>query len=391
MLLIIISFSVSDCTKPGVDTRSYPIDFCPYIFSMNNFLIEKQGGKLRLSADEGITWHDQWLDVSNIGPIRFIHVFSNNNLLICDDRNAYYSEDWITLSRSLVLDIDGNEYINKSKYHNFSTYHFEGVKHYVEGEEVRCWGNYSNEYDQNDNYIPKVWLAIDGGRTVKCIYDFSKSKTTNNPKIILPEHIHNVNFNPYDGSFWVQTGDSNSNSQWIKGVFNPLKNTFEWRQIGIGLNFKTTNMIFKEDYILSSLDRVPGGIFKVAMKQVGNPSARKMVFNTPNDCICTFMGEKGDILALIATYGGSYPPCNIFYSKNGKNFVSINTSEYLKIGNKNKNHRYNFYNCFDITKNGKLLVSVPSLDVKLRSWNERNYVWLDEVIYNATGVVPFVD
>jgi len=136
-------------------------------------------------------------------------------------------------------------------------------------------GDYSN--GSGTGAAPAImWYSIDDGITWKVGYEFGQNPfytdngTANggtggnllgdpaNPLKI--RHIHGVNRNPFDNSVWLFTGDGGSQDQWMKGMYNPVSDSWLWTTLKSAVNntaerFRTVNIYFKDaNTIVASAD-----------------------------------------------------------------------------------------------------------------------------------------
>lgn len=335
-------------------------------------------GNLYVSMDLGETW-SQGPDVTSKGYIRNAYVFADSTLFFCTDQACYYSDDWKNVHESTVLDVDGTRFSPGDAIHHFSAYEHDGFRQTVAGKEVLCWGNYNNEEVTNPRYIPRIWLTTDSGKTVRCCFKFGESRIGD--RLISARHVHAVNFNPGDQTFWAQTGDTASQSHWLKGVYNPDRDSIDWTIIGTGMNFKTGNMQFYQDWIIFSHDASPKGVFRIPYAWARDMSCREQILETPNECIAVYVGKKGDLVAIMTSYGGKADPRTIYYSPNQKDVFEIEgpiPEDLLKYG-------YSvYYNTWGIAPGGRLLSGIRTKGKGGPSkWDLTPSVWLNEVLAKA--------
>jgi len=92
-----------------------------------------------------------------------------------------------------------------------------------------------------------VWYSIDDGASWKVAYAFGQALQyrddgtaeggvtgtllgdATNP--ITVRHIYAINMNPYDGTFWVFTGDGGYKNQWMRGTYNYVADTWSWEKM----------------------------------------------------------------------------------------------------------------------------------------------------------------
>lgn len=226
-----------------------------------NYYVRKNGNNLELSTDYGISY-DKTIDVSVIGDLRMIHVFTNGKLLVCGRKKAYYS-DWVTLNESVVKDIDGNNWIAGLNNDNFMSLHGLEVQK-VMGNEVAVWGNYNNDENHNtqEDAIAECFCTKDFGQNINVFFKSGVSTAINWVGAVKCRHIHHIQQNPNDQSFWIQTGDepTANMSHWVRAVYNLTKNTWSFTHIGSGDLFKTTYLKFFGNYIYYARDDARGGV-----------------------------------------------------------------------------------------------------------------------------------
>lgn len=367
----------NDITQSMIEKDSLLNNF---IFSLEDMLVQKNNNRIRLTRDGGKSW-GEWISIKNIGFIRFIYVFQNSSLLICNDNKAFYSADWKTFKESNIYDFDGSVFVPQAPFHNFSAYtHDGGGRQIIDGKEIICWGTYSNE-GYNSGFIPRIWYSTDFGKTIKCAFKFGETTAKNTNLTYNVRHVHCINFNSKDKSFWAQTGDLPSESTWLKGSYDLLTNGFSWELIGQGRSFLTTGMHFDKDYVYASWDVANGGLFKVRYEDISNERKREMVFSTaPEACHTLTVGKRGDMLITTTNSGHFYQPKHIYYSPDGVSFYPINM--YIPTA-LNNGFPSIYYWTFGVNNNGKILAGIRNQSLKLSQWNNLPGIWLDDLVRHA--------
>lgn len=350
-----------------------------YIFSLENMLVQKKFKKIRLSRDAGKSWGN-WLSIDDVGFIRFIHVFKNASVLICNDTQAFYSTDWKSIKKSNVYDVDGQLYRNDAPFHNFSAYTHDGIRQIIDGKEIICWGTYSNEA-HNDGFTPRIWYSSDMGKTIKCAFRFGKSIAQNTSEAYHVRHVHCVNFNAMDKSFWAQTGDAPNESMWLKGTYDHLTDSITWNLIGQGRNYLTASLYFDKEYVYAAWEVSNGGIFRVRYEDILNEKKREMVFSTTPDLAnVLIVGRKGDMLLLTTNAGHPYQLKYIYYSPDGKSFYPINVYFPKAL---NPDYPSIYYGTFGVNSSGKVLAGIRNQSLKLSEWCGLPCIWLDDLVREA--------
>lgn len=359
--------------------KEIPIEFGNIIGSVGNELLKLEGETLHFSDDLGRSYTKQ-IDISGLDSIKYAHVFESGELLICDNQKAYYTHDWGELHESTVLDIDGNPYV-PSSVDNFSLYKKTSERQIVDGKEVLCWGNYSLASDVQYNNI-NAWYTADKGVTVKSCFKFMVSIPINETEPLKCRHLHNVDFNINDQTFWMQTGDepTNRDSHWVKGIYSVTSDTWSWELVGSGDNYKTSNILFYGDYMYYAWDIYCGGVARCRYDEASDPTKHELVFATPNDCIGIYMGERGDMVAFITRWGGNKKASTLYYSEDLNTFHEIEGVLPPELDY----HQTIYYKQWAINDEGKLLAGVfaPGV-VELSDWDGTPSVWIDEIIKKA--------
>lgn len=361
--------------KQGEFPTEIPITFSNLVASSGDYLVKLEDNALHLSRNLGEDFTES-VSIDGIGTINFIHLFEDGSLFLCDPVKAYYSKDWGILHESTVLDIHGEPYV-PAEQDNFSRYKITSLPQIVDGVELLCWGAYAHTLPQKN-----IWYTSDKGVTVKSCFEFGVSVPNNRTTPISTRHIHNVDFNPNDETFWAQTGDepTERDSHWIQGKYDVLEDEWVWDVIGSGDNYKTSNMIFYNDYMYYAWDITGGGVARVRYDEAHLPEKHEVVFNTPNDCIGIYMGERGDLVAFQTRFWGAEQARVMYYSPNLVDFHRIvgDVPDYLE------DYETLYYKIWRVNNGGKLLAGVYLNTVMpLGEWDGLPSVWVDDIIKNA--------
>lgn len=337
------------------------------LFTQGSIYVLFDGSTLYRSMDGGNNI-DASIDVSNVGLIKNIHVFSDGTLNVFGHTKAYYSRDWVTLRESTVLDSHGNPYVFDT-YDTFSVSRHNGERQIVNGVELYVFGNYciTDEYKQKKN----IWYTIDKGRTYKSAYEFGKT---------MVRHVHNVYFNPVDSSFWITTGDTDAQSYVIKGFYNTQTDTWSWTTLGNGYYYKWAGMAIYNGEVFYALDHHPGEVRKCAYADVGDISKHTVILdNLPNDCINVLIDhDTGEMVVGLSIYGGSASTCRrLYYSADRASFDYV-TGEVPSYYPYSDTMYYGWYG-FNAQK--KILSGLWSKNTEqLSAWDKVPSVWLDEIV-----------
>jgi hypothetical protein len=306
-----------------------------------------------------------------------MYLFRGGEILICTNTKAYYSINWITLNISTVIGIDGNPFVPVANANNFTLGKNTSKRQIIKGQEILCWGN----YDVGDSTYSNMnlWYTIDKGQTIKSCFKYGTSVPVGKAATIGCKHIHNVDFNPADNTFWAQTGDEPwvTYSHWMKGTYDFPTDVWTWTWIASGVNFKTSNIIFKDGYAYWAWDNTPGGVCKCAYADMADYTKHVKVFETPNDCIGLYMGERGDAVIMQTLYGGSASPRDFYYSPDLIHFYLIRA----EIPSSADSPDTIYYGTWKPNAQGKMLSGIFDEDnVVLSTWNKTPNAWLDDII-----------
>lgn len=341
------------------------------IASVDNMLVNFSNGKLSLSTNGGETF-DKSFAIPDIKAIRFVYLYENGDIMFADHTKVYYSNDWKTFHESKILNEDGTNWQPAKAYDNFTCTHQADVRSIVNGQEIVVWGNYTIEdgIQYTDNI--KVWYSPDHGKTVKCCYVFNTEDTPS------ARHVHAVSFDPETSTFWLQTGDEETTSHWIKGKYDTSADKWSWTRFADGMHFKTTNMVFRDGYVYWSWDTTPGGVVKASVAEMGNISKHEILFQTKNDCVGVVLGPEGDIAAIQTVWGGNEQPRIFYYAPDGVNFVKIigdMPAEYENINDAQ------YYAVWPANSSGKVLAGVFSRDNdNILTWDRVPSIFIDDIL-----------
>lgn len=279
------------------DTGVYGLDY----YFVNLHYCTTRGDKIlafddvntmSLSLDGGATFPIT-LDVTGvISIVTFAYIFENGNIIFANHTKMYLSTDNLsTYAETTVLNHLGNPFV-PSTYDNFKSVTCPDYIN-IGGTEILCWGNYSIE--AGTTYLCNAWYSVDSGITIK------SSKLINTAR-----HIHAINFNSIDNSFWMQTGDTNLESAWWKGTYNIGTDVWTWiKQVdgSVNLYVKTVGMVFYNGYVLWVSDAnvtAYWGIYRCLYNDILDTTKYVKVFDGdhPNIGISSYNNE------MIATMGG---------------------------------------------------------------------------------------
>lgn len=307
--------------RGGSTNSSIPpvkIRFDSIVHNYNNMVFRVVDKDLHISNDYGTTFDRVLHFGAMLSEIRFIHYFSNGRLLIGDNRKLAYSNDLITLAYSNVLDENGNVFTPILTYDNFSTVNGTSVQKMDGGlKEVLMWGNYNNsENTTSTTDRAYIWYTENYGATVRCIFRFGVSIPVNKSSTLPARHIHGVEYNSADNSFWACTGDEDLNTyaHWVKFTPNPSSPTkFDANWINTGARYMVSNMLFVGDYIYCSWDVAGGGLTRVKYTDVLDPSKFEDLKIGLNDILCVIV-KNNNALIVQSRWKGTQEGRLLWYS-----------------------------------------------------------------------------
>lgn len=295
------------------------IQFDTIVHVSENWVYRLIGKTLHISQDYGISY-TKILDFSNkLNEIRFIHRFSNGTLLLADNKRIAYTNDNVNLIYSNVFNLDGSIYIPNINYDNFTLVNGSNVQKMNNGtKEVFMWGNYNNS--ENDTMSPNcfIWYTEDYGTTIRCIYHFGESIPVNKTTPLYARHVHNVEYNPADNTFWFCTGDTpmEINANWGKIVPNPSSSTgFDVYWINTGEPYQVSNLVFDGGYIYASLDTAGGGLVRIKYENAADPSKFEHLKTGLNDILFIYVKNNHAIIVQ-SRWKGTQEGRRFWYSPN---------------------------------------------------------------------------
>jgi len=182
----------------------------------------------------------------------------------------YYSTNNLeTINESTVLGLDGEAFV-PGTLNNFRGFEVNRERKLLSnGNEHVVWGAYVTGGTAETTNI-NIWETIDNGLTVKSVYLFGDESTP-----LTARHVHGVNYRATDDSWWVWTGDFESQSNWIKGSYNEGTGAWTWQSIRVGSNqtvYQDVGINFRSngDVLLNVENPYElGGLYRFAYEDIG--------------------------------------------------------------------------------------------------------------------------
>jgi len=213
------------------------------------------------TTDNGVTWVNRpWTvdDETDASLIRTFHIFRDGKMIFSTRNNRLWkSNDTLqTITEVFLQNADGSNYtfhtpINPLYPGQYFSRWGIAESGQVNGVEMFMWGNWGNTTFEPQGANPTNVYYSYGGDSVKVAYSYgqyplyrdngaaSESTSGNlvgdpNNDSIFAYHVHNVCFNQTDTSFWAITGEVDSLTNWMRGKYNPITDTWAWQLMARG-------------------------------------------------------------------------------------------------------------------------------------------------------------
>ena len=215
------------------------------LYTRDNVLIkygtENETDYIYFSDDLGKTWTSL---ENTYGDITHIHLFATGTILFCTSSAAYYTKDFVTVTESVVYDYDGSTSVpSGTRFYSIPKCHKDRV--FIDGEE---WHTFWDYIITTTN--PRCWYSNDDGKTVRCAFAFGLQQLGG--AIVSAKHVHDFQYNRYDGKFYCFTGDSASECHIMRGVFSG--GSFAWEKLKTGGEYKLTSIYYAEGVFYAVTD-----------------------------------------------------------------------------------------------------------------------------------------
>lgn len=295
------------------------VQFDTIIHVSENWVYKLVGKTLHISQDYGVSYTQILNFSSKLNEIRFIHRFSNGTLLIGDHTRLAYTTDNTNLTYTDVKNLNGTTYVPAIQFDNFTLVNGSNIQKMNNGtKEVFMWGNYNNS--ENDSMSPNcfIWYTEDFGKTVKCIFHFGESIPVNKTDTLYARHVHNVEYNPKDNTFWFCTGDEpmNINANWVQVKPNTSSSTgFDFYWINTGAPYQVSNLVFVDDWIYASLDTSGGGLVRIKYSEASDPTKFEHLKTGLNDVLFIYVKNNKAIIVQ-SRWKGTQEGRRFWYSPN---------------------------------------------------------------------------
>ena len=299
------------------------------IFTYRNYLIEDKEikGKRYLYVSDNLG--KSWKQFENpYGDIEYFHIYSTGDMMFATKSWCYYIDSELTkITPSQVYDYGGEEFKAVAKMHFFQ----EGdAKNYIwklEDVEINVWGDYSLGMSDDPNYIARIWYSTDYGRTIKCAIRFDKTRIDGNVQNC--RHTHGVRFDRFDKTFYITTGDFDSQCQLIKGKYEINSDQWIFQRLGSGMYYKLLGMYFDRDnaYLVTDYnyydEDFQPGLIKCNKNYLYDITHFEYLYrNEDFQALLLFESDMNGNKVITPDGRGK----DIYYARDNYNFVKIPTS-----------------------------------------------------------------
>jgi len=380
-----VDVTPTDSDTTTIPTPKEPIKFSELkvgkatdvVYSARNFIIEEteRDGRrfLRISKDLGNTWKEF---ENTYGDLVYFHIFSTGDMLFATMNWCYYiDKDLTAIYPSQVFDYNGNVFQPIAKEYFFQVGDCKNLIWKIEDTEIIVWGDYhASSWDAN--YVSRVWYSADYGKTVKCAINFNETKIDG--KVQKCRHTHGVRFDKFDKVFYVMTGDNASQSQLIKGTYNPQNDTWDFKRLGSGNNYKFASVYFDKEYAYLVTDyttkSTQSGIIKCKKDSLFDSSKFDYLYmNDENRALlCCEFDMNGNHVLMPDGTGKTF----IYYARDNYDFkkIPLSKSGYI-IGFTSPNYNgdvyaridtypFNIYHNFNFTQSMRNSGVLDYMDIK---------------------------
>lgn len=246
---------------------------------------------LSFSTDCGATWSEPI--INTIGTINFVHWFSDGTCLMCSPTACYWTEDYKTLYRSLIVEDNGKELLFRSKEWHFNVPNSQPSEvAIIDGIEYLMWGDYCGS-----NTDSSVWLSEDNGHTIRRVLKNNESVIRDVRGNAIPfaiTHIHKVTYDKLHKCYWITTGDYGTKNKLIKAEVN--NGRWQFIQIIEGERAKFVDVFVDEDYLYCVTDYtgrgLHNGLLRCPLNLLGDIDHYEYLWEVPNEDVSSSATKK---------------------------------------------------------------------------------------------------
>lgn len=303
-------------------------DITNVIFTYRNYLIEDREIKgkryICISKDLGKTWKEF---ENQYGDIVYFHIYSTGDMLFSTKSWCYNIDSSLNkINPSQVYDYDGGEFVPVAVEHFFQIGDLKNYVWKLDDKEIHVWGDYSYAGKTDPKYVARVWYSTDFGKTVKCAIRFDQTQIDG--KVKNCRHTHGVRFDKFEETFYVPTGDTDSESQLIKGKYDPYNDQWNFVRIGSGKNYKFSRIYFDENnaYLVTDYtgNNNQTGLIRCNKNYLHDKSHFEYVYVNPDNqaLTCCEFDMNGNKIITPDLTGKDF----IYYARDNYDFIKIPTT-----------------------------------------------------------------
>lgn len=321
----------------------------------------KDGDNIYYSSDNGQTWGSA-VNIKNVysGIIpedKFFFTQNGSILLLTHTQHAYRSSDngqtWTECSyknsdgSAFVFHTPINPALPGSYFHTMNGF-YNNIS-----DNLILIGNYGNSGYGASPII--LWYSIDDGATFKVAYTFGQNPanrddgvsvsggTTGNllgdsNNTIICRHIHGVNRNQFDGSYWFVTGDGILNGvsrdNIMRSVYDSVNDTWQTSSVLTlphpnNERFRIINIMFKDaNTAIVGIDGIESGfntMCSVPINSFNDLNAWVKMDNYPLPNVSVYGITTWDDGRILVYPNSSSPYCLIYSLDWGNTWVTVAT------------------------------------------------------------------
>lgn len=320
------------------------------IYTIDDFIlaheyVEGSVDNLKFSTDLGKTW----ITVTNtFGVITNAFRFADGTFMMCcqqsDGMHFLWSRDFETFNDCVVYDYNGEPYqtrtgdrrcfINRPRYQHL----------YVNNTEYYLIGDYVFPDSNPASANPRLWYAIseDAGVTMRCAFAFGLQQIDG---VTIPaRHVHNFEYNKYNGYFYAMTGDHGSEECNIMRGKHDTNHVWTWERIAHGQEYKVMYPVFDEGNIYLTTDYTDSSL--ADKKGIVSAPINRISFNNFHylfHATESFMREGGfggavAALAQIVIDNHGWKFMITDYIGNSKNLIAKDDHNFVWVDNTSNKH-----------------------------------------------------
>lgn len=361
---------------PSIEVNTFPTvlkigESQKVLYTRDNVLIkygtENDVDYIYFSDDLGETWTTL---ENTFGDITHIHLFATGTVLFCTRQAAYYTKDFVNVNQATVYDYDGSTTVpSGTRFYSIPKPHKERT--YIDGNEWHMFWDYVIVTRQ-----PRCWYSNDDGKTVRCAFAFGAQ--TLNGATVPARHVHDFQYNKYDGKFYCFTGDSVSECHVLRGTLSD--GNISWEKLKTGGEYKLVSIDFDEgnfyavtDYTESSLADKKG-IIRCPIGSIDFDN-----FNYLFHATSTMMGNAA--LDCYFCDKNGWRVCGTDYRGGPKTLIAKNNWNLVWVDN---SKQYRFWTMMGPNDNGDIYCHLSSTGIGGGSVSGEDWLKLNMKSFNLT-------